>query len=87
MQSFSVIYAQAFFIRELWRIVSALSHLSDSFFSGKSFLGGQIAARYREEGVFVMGGTGTFPAADNAAAVILGDRPIPNPGISSFNGG
>lgn len=38
-------------------------------------------------GVFVMGGMGTFPAADNAAAVILGDRPIPNPGISSFNRG
>lgn len=85
MQSFLVICAQAFFIRKLWRIVLALSHLSDSFFSGKSLLGGQIAERYQEEGVFVMGGTGTFPDTDNVSAVILGDRPIPDSGISSFH--
>lgn len=80
-----MIYAQAFFIRKLWRIVLALSHLSDSFFSGKSLLGGQIAERYQEEGVFVMGGMGTFPDMDNVSAVILGDRPIPDSGISSFH--
>lgn len=40
-----MIYAQMFFIWELLRIVLALSHLSDSFFSGKSFLEGQIAGQ------------------------------------------
>jgi len=57
-----VIHAQAFFIWELLRIVLALSHLSDSFFSGKSFLEGQIAGQrlIRRRGVLVMKEIVTF---------------------------
>lgn len=38
-----MIYAQTFLIWEFLRIVLVLSHLSDSFFSGKSLLESQIA--------------------------------------------